>query len=323
MKLLTAVFLAGGVALFAWLIARQGLTDVLDAAAAAGWGILAIALFHIVPLTLDAVAWRRLLKHEWRLSLAAAIRIRWLGESVNGLLPAAQIVSELVRVRLAVLSGIPGSVAGAVVTVDLTLGVFSQVIFTLSGLLILYALGIGGSVVLVVGPVAFAVLFVLFLAFQKAGMFGRITKLIGRSNDGSTWLKVIAGADALDAEIKALYRRRGAVFSSLIWKLGSWTIGAGEVWLGLYFLGHPVTVLEAFVLESLTQAVRSAAFIVPGGLGVQEGGFVLIGTTIGIAPETALAMSLLKRVRELAVGIPALILWKMIEGRRLLRRRQA
>jgi len=108
-KLLTAVFLAGGVALFAWLIARQGLTDVLDAAAAAGWGILAITLFHIVPLTLDAVAWRRLLKHEWRLSLAAAIRIRWLGESVNGLLPAAQIVSELVRVRLAVLAGIPGS----------------------------------------------------------------------------------------------------------------------------------------------------------------------------------------------------------------------
>jgi putative membrane protein len=319
-KILTAVFLAGGIALFAWLIARQGLTQVVDAAAAAGWGIAAIALFHFVPLTLDAIAWRRLLRHEWRLSLLAGIRIRWLGESVNGLLPAAQIVSELVRVRLAMLSGIPGSVAGAVVTVDLTLSVFSQVIFTLSGLMVLYALGIGGSVLLVVGPLAFAVLFVLFLAFQKAGMFGRITKLIGRSTGGTAWLKVVAGADALDAEIKALYRRPGAVFSSLIWKLASWTLGTGEIWLGLYFLGHPVTILEAFVLESLTQAVRSAAFVIPGGLGVQEGSFVIVGTTLGIGPETALAMSLLKRVRELAIGIPALIIWKMIEGRRLLRR---
>ena len=143
---------------------------------------------------------------------------------------------------------------------------------------------------------------------------------MGRSSGGGTWLKVIAGADALDAEIKALYRRRGAVFSSLIWKLASWTLGTGEVWLGLHFLGHPVSVLEAFVLESLTQAVRSAAFVIPGGLGVQEGSFVIIGTTLGIGPETALAMSLLKRVRELVIGIPALILWKMIEGRRLLRR---
>ena len=319
MKALTAVLLAGGLALFGWLIVRQGAGDVLDATAAAGWGVAVVALYHFVPLALDARAWQLLFNDDRRLGLAAAIRIRWIGESVNGLLPAAQLVSELVRVRLAMLAGIPGAVAGAVVTVDLTISVFAQVIFTLLGLVALYALGAGGVAALAVGPLALAAIFVAFLVLQNAGMFGRLAKLIGRSTAGATWLKVIAGADALDAEIKELYQRRSVLIGSFGWKLASWIAGTGEIWLGLYFLGHPVGILEAIMMESLTQAVRSAAFIVPGGLGIQEGGFVLIGNVIGIGPETALALSLIKRVRELAVGIPALILWKLIEGRHLLR----
>jgi hypothetical protein len=67
-------------------------------------------------------------------------------------------------------------------------------------------------------------------------------------------------------------------------------------------------------------ALRSAAFFVPGAVGVQEGSYLLIGPLFGLAPETALALSLLKRGRDLLIGAPTLIAWQAMEGRRLLQR---
>ena len=79
----------------------------------------------------------------------------------------------------------------------------------------------------------------------------------------------------------------------------------------------PVTIADAWLLESLILAIRAAAFFVPGAVGVQEGAFVLLGAVIGISPEVALALSLIKRVRELVIGVPALLAWQVSEGKNL------
>ncbi len=80
-------------------------------------------------------------------------------------------------------------------------------------------------------------------------------------------------------------------------------------------MGSPVTIQEALVLESLSTAFRSAAFAIPGGLGVQDGGILFIGVMIGLSPEKALALALAKRFREIVVGVPGLIWWFVVEGR--------
>jgi hypothetical protein len=82
-------------------------------------------------------------------------------------------------------------------------------------------------------------------------------------------------------------------------------------------MSQPAGLREALLLEGLGQAVRSAAFAVPGALGVQEGGYVLIGGMFGLSPQLALALSLIKRVRELLLGLPGLAAWQLLEGRRL------
>jgi hypothetical protein len=71
------------------------------------------------------------------------------------------------------------------------------------------------------------------------------------------------------------------------------------------------------ILESARLAIRGAAFLVPGAVGVQEGGYILPGNLLGIPSEMALALSLVRRVRELALGIPGLIAWHLIEANRL------
>src|SRR5262249_59380092 len=87
--------------------------------------------------------------------------------------------------------------------------------------------------------------------------------------------------------------------------------GAGEIWLALRFLGHPVGLARAIVIESLAESVRTAAFTVPGALGVQEGGFLVLGRLFGLTPDVALALSLAKRVREVALGVPGLVAWQL------------
>ena len=104
-----------------------------------------------------------------------------------------------------------------------------------------------------------------------------------------------------------------------------WATGAIEVWIALWALGSPRSYAHAYVLESLGQGLRSVAFLVPGSLGVQEGGYLVIGGLLGLSPQTALGLALVRRVRELAFGVPGLIAWQWVAGvagRRALKNRQ-
>jgi uncharacterized membrane protein YbhN (UPF0104 family) len=93
--------------------------------------------------------------------------------------------------------------------------------------------------------------------------------------------------------------------------------GSFEIWFALRLFGHPVGPGAAMMLESLIQAVRLLAFMVPAGLGVQEAGLVLFGHALGISGELALSVSMAKRMREVLCGLPSLLSWQWMEGRRL------
>jgi hypothetical protein len=56
-------------------------------------------------------------------------------------------------------------------------------------------------------------------------------------------------------------------------------------------------------------AARSAGFAVPGALVVQETGFALAAAAVGLPEAVGLSLSLVKRVREVLVGLVGLALW--------------
>jgi hypothetical protein len=130
------------------------------------------------------------------------------------------------------------------------------------------------------------------------------------------WRALIGDAAALDAEVALRYRRGRALTLCAAWRSLGWLAGGIELWLAFLVLGHPVGLAEAIILESLGQSVRSAGFLIPGGLGVQEGGILMSGIWLGLAPEIVLAAALLKRARELVYGVPGLIVWSYLDGPR-------
>jgi putative membrane protein len=121
----------------------------------------------------------------------------------------------------------------------------------------------------------------------------------------------------MDTEILRLYRAPARLAAALAWQVAGLCVGTLETWLALRWLGTPVSLATALALESLTQAIRHFVFFVPSGLGVQEAGLMAFGHMLGIHSDAALALSLVKRAREILFGVPALLAWQWVEGRRL------
>jgi putative membrane protein len=312
---------SAAIALLLGVMLWQGfsLADARQGFAAAGVaGVVAITAFHFVPLALDAVAWLLLLPQGSTLTLAQASFARWVGEAVSALVPASTVGGELARVRVATVIGLPAPVAGASVLVDLTLATITQIVFSIAGVAALFHLSAdGGGLVAqaAIGVTLFAVLIAGFLAIQLGGPLRRLASLLGPMVGERARDRMLHNARLADGVLTAIYGRHHSLIASALWRLAGWVAGAGEFWLGLQLLGHPIGIVEAVMLESLVQAARSAAFLVPAGLGVQEATLVGLGATIGVPAEAALALSLLKRARELLLGVPGLVAWSLLERR--------
>jgi len=313
--------LAGLIALLVW----QGVGDVAGVLVTAGWGLLVVTVFHLLPMLTSTLGWRLLLPPADRPALIRLLAARWIGESVNGLLPVAQIGGEFAKARWIMHEGVPGSIAGASVVVETTITAMTQILFTLIGLVtLLFYLQHSMPLVIAIslGTVVIAVLLFIFYSAQRQSLFEKTAHLVEKIAGGAAWISLSGGAVKLDMAIVGLYRHKKALAAASAWRLCSWLIGTGEVWLMMYFIGLPISWPDALMLESLGQGIRAAGFLVPGSLGIQEGGYLLLGAVLGIPPQTALALSLGKRVRELALGVPGLIVWQMGTGKRLWQRRQ-
>ena len=317
LKLAAALLFVAGLGIAIALLVWFGLGPVTALLATAGARLFWLGAFYTLPILCAALAWRSAFPAGEAPIFRHLYIGTWIGLAINWLLPVAQIGGEFAKVRWLRQRGVPGAQAGAAVIIDKTVQAFSQIVYTLIGLsLLLLVFGGRGLVPLVLTGCAIAATAILIVyRMQRGGFFGGLAALARRLSRRLARFETSGGAAALDAAIGAGYRRRRRVLLDLAWRMAFRFTMAGEVWLVLYFMGHPVNLLEAIILESLGQAIRGAAFAVPGALGVQEAGFVLLGTALGIGPEVALALSLAKRFRELLVGLPGLLTWQLAEGR--------
>jgi putative membrane protein len=304
--------LIAGVGILAAIIAWQGVGDVASAFSRAGWGIIAIVFLHLPSLWADAMGWRRLFPAGQRPPQRTMIMARWIGESVNDLLPVLQMGGNVVKAWLLTGSGVPVARAGASVVVDVTLVVLSQILFTLIGIWAV-ASTLGGRasfLMILAGTAVMAVLLAGFYAAQRRGFFGIVARIAGRVLGSEAWPAFSREASEIDLEIRRLYGERRSLTVSGLWHVLSWFLGIGEVWVALRLLGYPVNLGTALLFESLGQAIRTGAFAVPGAIGIQEGGYILVGGALGIEPGIALALSFARRVRELLLGLPGLVVWQ-------------
>jgi putative membrane protein len=309
-----------GIALLVFLAVRADLPAMLHSLALGGARLLWLIPYRVIYFLLYALGWLGLLRPydpQRRAGFAYVFWVTTVREAVDRLLPVASVGGSVIGVRLLRWRGLPATEAGATVIVEILLTLIVLYIFTATGLLLLSDLAGSGHIyrrMLLGFLFSLPVPAFMLLALRYGSVFRRIESLLRPMvRDGA----FSAGAAALDRELRATLGRGWTLTFAAVLQLIAVASSAFEIGFAMRLFGHPIGLGAALVLESLTQAARHVAFIVPAGVGVQEAGLVLFGHLLGISGELALAISMAKRMREVLCGLPALISWQWMEGRRV------
>ena len=301
----------GVVVMIGWFGVRATLQQV-----AGGTPALPAALsVHMVQLALSALAWGALLPARvpaWHL-----FRARWVREAVNSIFPVASLGGAVVGTRLLTRDGISPASGAASATADITGEAIAQVFFLICGLIVAAAIPHAplslAALALILGPLL-AMVGTLVVA-QAGGLFGWIERKLARVLPA----RLARMVDGLQTRLRDIYRHPGRLAANVAISFCAWSLGAAEVWVLLRGLDHPAGPRVCYAIESLGLVARSVGFAVPAGLAAQETGFVLAGALFGLPRETGLAISLLKRLRELMVGVSGVLYWQWVERRLWLR----
>ena len=321
------VILAGlfGLSLAVGLIAWFGLGGVLSSIEAIGWpGFAVFILWQMSTFVPLGAAWFVLALDEPRRRLTSFMWGRQVRESAADVLPFSPIGGLVIGIRAVVLSGVDAAAADGSAAVDLVAEIMAQLVYVIVGLVLLFGRLSRASLAadplmlaVFVGLVLMVVGAVGFIVVQRRGL-GAMDRLMAR------WMPKaaanVAGAGEIVAEI---YKHPWRVALSTALHVFAWFIASVGSWIALRFMGVHLSILAVVTIESLVSAMKSSAFMVPNAAGVQEGGFAVVGALFAMSPETAIALSLLRRARDTVIGVPTLLAWQMLEGRRLFRRKPA
>lgn len=301
-----------GLLLFAAVIYGVGAAAVLEALKRLGWLTPLIAVPYLASYLVDSLGWWWILRRDFDGSagnptpgprLLQLFAIRAAGEAVNAITPTAHLGGEPLKAWLLHRRGLPLVPCLASVLVSKTALMLTQGAFVLLGLLIALhrwrsaiSLPVAAGIGLLLGLLTFGVL----IGMQRRGLFGLLLGLSrrwsGREAFLASWEPDIR---ALDERLREFYggRIRDFLICCSFHFLG-WVAGSWEVYVVLWLLGSPVDFPSAFAIEALSGVAKLAAVLVPGSLGVQEGGQVLIFLAFGLTAPLGVTFGLLRRGRE-------------------------
>jgi putative membrane protein len=311
-----AVALLAGVVAAVYLVWSIGFDAVFAAIARAGFGGLALlCLYALVVFISLAFAWHVLLPAAARRSLGELYIARLVRDSIAEISPFSPVGGMVAAARLTILKGMSPAYAAAGVAADATTEAMAQVAFLAFGLgwgFTRFNHMHGG------GPLVTAMIAVLLLAVPG------IALLIFLQKRGAGFAQRMAGrffpqarsGVSFRAAMDALYDSPARLAASAALHLLAWIGAGGGTFLAFRLVGGKVSLLDAVALEALLCTIRSIAAFVPAAIGVQEAGYAMLAPLFGLPAEMGLAVSLLKRAREIVLGVPALLYWQSVEGRR-------
>lgn len=318
MKRLSVVLALLGLLIALLLVGYFGFDNVLAAISEIGWRDFALlivwqlGLFVILGLAWDVIAPPEALRRPWVLIWARMVR-----DASTNCLPFSGVGGLVFGARAATLHGMKWHTATASTVVDLTAEFLAQITFTAIGLglLLAHTPNSALAVPLEIG-LGLAVLACVAFVWLQKGAEPLFAKL-GRRIAGNWFENAQERVTVLQAELGLIYGHTPRLVIGFLLHLAGW-IGTGAAgWIAFNALGVSVSFADALAIEALLSAMAAMAFLVPVSAGVQEAGYAGLGAIFGIAPEVSIAVSLLRRARDVVVGVPILLLWQLVEVRRL------
>ncbi len=309
--------LAVGVGIFAWYLKGTDLEEVGRALRRLGLMAPLLLGSYFVVYAVDTWAWRQSFGVPPRVGFWTLFRIRWCGEAVNNVVPTAYVGGEALKVIFLSRRGVPSGDATTAALVSKTAQTVAQVLFIAGGALAFLVIGVEhagfrtGMVVVLAGGVGVVA---MMAWLQRRGAMGGVLELLGRAGIRSRWLEARrAGWEAVDRQVAGFYRQhRGRFVLATLGYLVGWLLDTVEIWLAGWLLGVPIHWLQALAIEAFTGVVKVIGMWVPGALGVQESGIVLLARLAGAPGLLGATYPLLRRARELIYAAVGWV-WLLLE----------
>jgi putative membrane protein len=313
---------AAGLAASIWLVLHLGARPLGQALGTIGvLGVVLVTLAHLPTLAVLGLSWWRLAPDAEGAHPAKFIWGRLMRDAGGELLPFSQIGGFALGARALALSGVSGVQATVSSLLDVVVEQAAKAPYAAAAVALLIRLAPHS---MLVGPslavLALNVAVIVFALARRDWTRGRLLKMAAGLDRRWPGVGGAEGEGAEAAMARAL-GPRGRLSGSFLLHVVGWALGAGEAWVALNLLGAQVDLGQAVVIDGLFVAFRMFAFAVPAAIGVQEGAYVVLCGLFGIDAPVALAFSLVRRARDLAVGAPAVLAWQLLErGRRASRR---
>jgi len=321
MTRLTLVLLLLGVVVLCGLVLHIGPGALAGEMHKLGFNLLWVLLPSVVIYMLDALGWRYTLgRHADKIRYDRLFLTRMAGEAVNYTTPGMYLGGEPMKAYLLSRHNVPlvdgmASVVTAKTTMTLAEVAFIMLGVGLGAVLLSRSTDVLVPTLFGLGLLGFGV--GLFLAVQRFGLFMSLLRMLDRVGVRIAWLKARERKlEALDDAIRYFYGRdrRGFLLAFASFFVG-WLVGAVEVYLILYFLGLPVDWLTAIAIEALAVFAKGGTAFIPGSVGGQEAGTVLVFVAFGLTEAAGVTFSLVRRIREI-IWI-AFGLWALAMGGRV------
>jgi putative membrane protein len=310
--------LAVGIAMLALVLLHFDLTLVRQALTRAGLGGLALVI--IAGLAAEAVLAVGIIPLLPRpVPLTVVFAARQLRDSSSDVLPITQLGGVAFAARALVLAGLGAVEASASVIADLTTETFAQGLYVLAGVVASLSLLHGNALLspwtgaMLAGALFLSIGSLLFAVLQLNG--SRWAEKLGRKLFSST----ASHAHNFSAAVHAIYRAHDRIALSILLQFAGWIASGLWLWVVLAVMDQPVDLWRAIAIQALVEGLRSATVFIPAAIGVQEAGYAAVAPVFGLPPEIGLAVSLLRRARDILVAVPVLLVWQFLETRRAAR----
>ncbi|MDR4506096.1 MAG: flippase-like domain-containing protein [Candidatus Scalindua sp.] len=306
-----------GFSIFCVLIYKVGLSNIYQHLSLLKWKILFFLLPFSVVSVLDTLGWKYSFK-ETNIRFRDLFSIRLAGEAINMIIPSANLAGEPVKAYLLKKHNVSMVEGIASVVISKALMTISQIVFVMVGVgFLLFQLNV--SVSRLIGIIAMTLLgipvIILILFTQKRGIFSSLLGLLRLFKIKIRYLEEnVERLRVLDENILDFYRnyKKNFCLSITFYFLG-WMAGLIEVSLVLYFTGYPAGFLPTYIIESLSTVAKGITSFIPGSVGGQEGGIIMIFSCMKLSASIAITFCILRRFRELIWTAAGLFLLSRLE----------
>ena len=295
-----------GAGLIGFLILKSGPAAVWATISALGlYAPIALVPYAFVYL-LDTMGWRCSFPKDAREAIGfwRFARIRWAGESTNYVLPTAYVGGEALKVYLLSQANVPPTQGATSAVTSKTCQTIAQVIFLATGALLAFH-QVPVESPLRLGLLSIAILAVLaiicLIGIQRFGFYRVISILSSKLGIARQFFAHQSESiQKVDEQIRSFYQKTPRQFYlCTCFYLGGWLADTIEIWFVSHLIGTPISWTQALAIEAFIGVAKILGMFVPGSLGVQESGVVLLCKLFGLPVVFGTSYALLRRAREI------------------------